>query len=103
MLKTYGGQEIIEESFAIFVEEAKEIIAKCKKAIKKLDYSQATEFAHSLKGSAKTLGIEKLGDAAYFLEQICKQNKINQGDAALKYVEECFDEFLKNYRSILGI
>jgi HPt (histidine-containing phosphotransfer) domain-containing protein len=103
VLKKYGGQDIIKESFSIFIKESKILMKTAKDALNKQDYKQIATASHSLKGSARTLGIEKLGDAAHKLEQLCKDNQTNQVNSAFKTLEICFDEFMQNYQAILGI
>lgn len=103
ILKTYGGQKMITESFAIFVVEARRLIRSCKDSTENNNYQEISEAAHSLKGSARTLGIVKLGNAAYQLEQGCKQNNISQIKTSFQSVENCFEEFMENYQEILEI
>lgn len=103
MLKKYGGEEIVKGSFAIFTKESTKVMSRAKEALVKEDYKELASVAHGLKGSSRTLGIEKLGDAAYELELLCKQNKTEQVNAAFETVKGYFEEFMGNYQAILGI
>jgi HPt (histidine-containing phosphotransfer) domain-containing protein len=60
-------------------------------------------YAHTIKGSAGTLGIERLSTHAAKMEKELKEGIHENTDKDLAITAALFEEFKNNYKQILGI
>jgi HPt (histidine-containing phosphotransfer) domain-containing protein len=79
------------ELLDVYIKDMPKIISQIKTGIEQKDFKNILFYAHKLKGSALTLGIDKLTDICFEMESLAKVNgdieKINQ------YGEELFEVF----------
>lgn len=84
-LSRYGGLELIRESFREFNREAEKQIQQAWLAAQAQQWNELRNYAHTLKGSAGTLGIELVREIAAEMEHNLRNGK---------HYEEVFDDFL---------
>lgn len=101
-LRKYGDDEMIEATYQEFEEETTNLINELTNSIAGKDHKQATGWAHTIKGSAGTLGIERLSAHATKMEQDLKNGMPDKIEQDLDTMYKLFDEFKENYKDILG-
>lgn len=102
-LRKYGDDEMIEATYQEFEEETTNLINELTNAIANKDHKEAMGWAHTIKGSAGTLGIERLSAHATKMEQDLKNGMPDKIEQDLAIVYKLFDEFKENYKDILGL
>jgi len=76
-LRALGGDGLVQQMATVFIEHSASKIDALKTAIELGDLPGAAGAAHTLKGSARQLGLNAMADACLAVEQASKQ-----GDAA---------------------
>jgi len=102
-LRKYGDDEMIAATYQEFEEETAQIINGLAEAIQTQDFKEAMGYAHTIKGSAGTLGIERLSTHAAKMEKELKEGIHENTDKDLAITAALFEEFKNNYKQILGI
>lgn len=102
-LEDLGGKEMLQEVYEDFADETRNSLELCIKLLASKNYKVILSNLHSIKGSAGTLGIEKLSEKAQTIESKIKQ--VDYSDLAEEFGElnELFDEFEKSYKEILKL
>ncbi len=100
-LQKYSDSEILLSFYMDFVNESAELIADCKKALKRRNFDKMREVLHSLKGSAATLGIQQLSAQASKMEADLRQNVVEDLETDSKQLENCFVLFKDNYAKLI--
>ena len=67
--------EFLAKLFAVFQEDEPQRLAALGEAVAKADLEQVRYLAHSIKGAAATLGMERLRDAAREMELAAKDGQ----------------------------
>ena len=101
-LEKFGGKEMIISAFKDFEGEAKVQINECNDALKKSDYSVIQKHLHTLKGSAGTLGIERVAQIAKETEGEMKLKEYSRLSKGLKELNDSFVEFRENFSNIIS-
>lgn len=76
-LRSLGGDALLKQMVAVFVEYSRDRIQALETAVAAGDLAAAASAAHTLKGSARQLGLIAMGDACVAVELASKR-----GDAA---------------------
>lgn len=76
-LRSLGGDALLRQMVQVFVEHSHDRLQSLQAAVEAGDLAAAAAAAHTLKGSARQLGLFAMGDACVAVEQASKQ-----GDAA---------------------
>lgn len=76
-------EELLAELLVLLFESSTAELAKIRLASEKRDAVKMGEAAHSIKGAAASLGVEKLRDVAYGIEKAGRENDLN---AALSFL-----------------
>lgn len=76
-LRSLGGDALLKQMVTVFVDYSRDRIQALESATAAGDFAGAASAAHTLKGSARQLGLFAMGDACVAVEQASKQ-----GDAA---------------------
>ncbi len=71
-LRVLGGDGLVRQMVAVFVEHSAGRIAALQSALDGGDLPGAAAAAHTVKGSSRQLGLTALADACLALEQACK-------------------------------
>ncbi|MEP2024300.1 MAG: PAS domain S-box protein [Reichenbachiella sp.] len=100
-LSKFGGPELLETVLSDFEIEANELIKNCMIHFADDQIEEIRKELHTLKGSAGTLGIEKLANYVIKLELQLKTADTTNLKPQLDTIQECFIEFKENYKNIL--
>ncbi|MDW3210572.1 MAG: PAS domain S-box protein [Reichenbachiella sp.] len=100
-LSKFGGSELLESVLSDFESEANELIKNCMIHFADDQIEEIRKELHTLKGSAGTLGIEKLANHVIKLELQLKTADTTNLKPQLDTIQECFIEFKENYKNIL--
>lgn len=102
-LSKFGGAELLESVLTDFESEANELIKNCMVFFADDKIEDIRKELHTLKGSAGTLGIERLANHVTKLELQLKSADTTNLKAQLDTIQESFIEFKENYKDILQI
>jgi PAS domain S-box-containing protein len=89
-----GDHELLAEMINLFVEDAPNLLASMRDALKKSDMLFLERSAHSLKGAASNLSAQTAAAAAQKLERDAKQANAESAKASLLAVEKEVDRLL---------
>ena len=101
-LEKFGGKEMVLSALNDFKEEAGGQIDECNKAFTKQDYSIIKRHLHTLKGSAGTLGIERIAEIAKTTESLIKVEDYSNLSKGLIELNDSFAEFRENFSNIIS-
>ncbi len=101
-LKKYGGEEMLESVFKDFEIESKELINACLIALKNENYPEILVNLHTLKGTAGTLGVDKVANLSKEIESELKNGNQNNLEAKLHQLNQKFEEYILYYPDILN-
>jgi HPt (histidine-containing phosphotransfer) domain-containing protein len=101
-LEKFGGKEMIVNAFKEFEDEALKQIAECDLALEKSEFDIIQKNLHTLKGSAGTLGIERVAKIAEQAEGAMKLQDYSNLSKGLKDLNHSFAEFRKNLTNIIS-
>jgi HPt (histidine-containing phosphotransfer) domain-containing protein len=79
--------------------QARTFVALIRKALDQDDWTLATRQAHSLKGVARTLGAETLGQAALALEEACEVKDAAQVNPCLTTLEQELEQVVAGLKA----
>ncbi len=102
-LRKYSGPEMVREILKDFERETQEQLDQCLQSLKEEDYHTILRDLHTLKGSAGTLGAEKLADKAKQVEGDLKEQKYQKAPVGLQELNKIFKEFQDNYHNYLNL
>jgi len=74
--RSLGDEELLKETLALFRESAQEQMSGILEAVKTSDAALLRDKAHSLKGSAATVGAERVAAAARELERMGRDGEL---------------------------
>jgi HPt (histidine-containing phosphotransfer) domain-containing protein len=94
---------MIAATYQEFEEETTQIVNGLAEAIQKQDFKEAMGYAHTIKGSAGTLGIERLSAHAAKMEKEFREGVQENADKDLQITIALLEEFKDNYKQILGL
>lgn len=98
----YIDKHTLRKVFDDFYEETKSKLEHCEIAIRNKDYVFLKNAMHTLKGTAGTLGIEKVAKNAKEVENILKIEKNTEVDVFFKVLTHNFEEFSIIYERIIN-
>jgi CheY-like chemotaxis protein len=102
-LAKYSGPEMVKEILKDFELETQGQLQQCSIALKEEDFQSILRDLHTLKGSAGTLGVEKLAQKAKEIEQDLKSGQYDSTPKNLSELNILFKEFQNNYHNILNL
>jgi HPt (histidine-containing phosphotransfer) domain-containing protein len=82
-----GDEEFLKETFALFRDSAQEQMTAIAEAVKGHDAASLRDKAHSLKGSAATVGAERVASAARELERMGRDGDLAAAAGAAASLE----------------
>jgi len=85
---TGGDSEFIAELLGDFLNITPELIAQIERAIEQGDAHALAHAAHTLKGSARSIGAESFAEYALALEQMGKSAQLQNAPDALQLLSE---------------
>jgi HPt (histidine-containing phosphotransfer) domain-containing protein len=92
-------EEILAELLRMFLEQAPDRLAQVEGALRDRDAKKLEREAHSLKGTAATLGMAPLRDAAYAVERIGAAGSLDDAGAAVAEMRSALDAVVAHLRS----
>jgi PAS domain S-box-containing protein len=97
------GDEMTLETYQDFVTETAELLEECNNSLNLNEYNNILSILHTLKGSAGTLGIERVEHLARSIEANLKTGKDATLKQDLKLLNNAYIEFKTNYINCLNI
>ncbi|MEF2232401.1 MAG: response regulator [Pseudodesulfovibrio sp.] len=102
-LEMLGGRtDLMARMDEIFLRDAPRELAELKGNLEKKDWDEAKRLAHSIKGSARTIGAVRVGAQAEQMEFFCKQkdrtsidNKLKNLELEMKYALQFIEDELR--------
>jgi len=91
-----GNEAILENIVQLFLKETPKQIGDLEARLASNNMEEATNVAHSIKGSAGNFGATQMREVAYSLEKYCRDNHIEKANEAFIELKGCFDT-LKDY------
>ncbi|RLD23690.1 MAG: aerobic respiration control sensor protein ArcB, partial [Bacteroidetes bacterium] len=101
-LQKYGGPDMVYSALQEFETEANEQLIDCNNALIDKDYKTIQKHLHTLKGTAGTLGIDKVAKTAKSIEAIMKTQDYSSVKEGLKELNDNFAEFKENFTNIIS-
>lgn len=101
-LKKYGGNDILTSIFADFEAESAILIDEAIQALENENYQTILVNLHTLKGSAGTIGLDKLAKLTKEVEGGLKTGDKDKLDDKLHRIKMLFEEFKLYYPEILN-
>jgi HPt (histidine-containing phosphotransfer) domain-containing protein len=101
-LEKFGGKEMIVNAFKDFEDEASKQLEECDCAMAEADYVVIQKHLHTLKGSAGTLGIERVAEIARATEAALKLEDYSNLSNDLSELNDSFAEFRENFANIIS-
>lgn len=100
-LKKYGGEEILNSVYDDFEEEANSQLKNCANYLANKNWDELKKIMHTLKGTAGTLGIDKVAQTTIKLEAYLKEDNNSAFDANFFQLIDNFEEFRHNFKKII--
>jgi PAS domain S-box-containing protein len=101
-MMAFVDKETLIVIFQEFEQETYNQLEECKRLFTFGDFKNIQSVLHTLKGTAGTLGVEKLEEQARLIEGSIKQNNFENITENLNLLYEAFDEFKTYYYPILN-
>ena len=89
-----GDPEILAQLLQMFLDQAPERLGKLEGALRRQDAQILEHEAHTLKGTAATLGMPRLRDAAYAVERLGSERKLEAAPAAVEEIRAALAQVL---------
>ncbi|MGA3326193.1 MAG: Hpt domain-containing protein [Terriglobia bacterium] len=90
-----GDEGLGREIIAIFLQEWPKLLEDVRGATERRDASGLERAAHTLKGSVGVIAAPQAFDAAHTLEQMAREGKVEDADAALMRLEAALHQLLQ--------
>ena len=97
-LMKYGGKNGVNEMWQDFEIETTDLISKIKEAIRVENYVELKSCIHTIKGSAGTLGINKVTQIATQFDEEIKIYNYSNIESYMDSLVSTFNEFLRYYK-----
>jgi PAS domain S-box-containing protein len=95
MLATPEEPNLVAEFIDLFLEKAPQNLARLRNAAQTSNPDELQQGAHSLKGSARNLGAERLGDLLHELESLARNRTLDQAPRLIAQIDAEFVEVKK--------
>jgi len=102
-LQKWGGQELVDESYQLFEEETTGLLIEAIMAFNQNDRQTLKLHVHTIKGSAATLGIDRMATIATEIDTMLKADIDSEVAEQMEAFEHSFEEYRLNYRIILNL
>ena len=100
-LKSFANSETLYKIYKEFEKETEMQIQACKNSFASEEFNVILDNLHALKGTAGTLGVEKVESLAREIESRVKHQNYENLSQALNDLENAFFEFKNYYREII--
>ena len=102
-LQKWGGRELVDESYQLFEKETTGLLIEAIMAHQQNDRQTLKLHVHTIKGSAATLGIDRMAILATEIDTMLKENIDTDVTEQMQAFEHSFEEYRLNYRIILNL
>ncbi|AFM02930.1 PAS domain S-box [Bernardetia litoralis DSM 6794] len=102
-LQKWGGQELVDESYELFETETKGLLVELIMAHQQNDRPTLKLHVHTIKGSAATLGVDRMATLATEIDLMLKSDIDSNVAEQMQAFEHSFEEYRLNYRIILNL
>lgn len=96
-----GKRKLLQELVQIFLENLPEYVANIRGGISNRDAGVLERSVHALKGAVANFGARRAYDAAYRLEQLGKQSKMDEAEHAMSVLDKELGTLERSLRSYL--
>jgi PAS domain S-box-containing protein len=100
-LKKFGGVELLASVFEDFDTETAQLLEESNNCLKNSEYNKILTNLHTLKGSAGTIGADRIANLSKEAESRLKNNISDQLPADLLNLQAFFEEFQNQYKKVL--
>jgi CheY-like chemotaxis protein len=100
-LKKFGGVELLASVFEDFDTETAQLLEESNNCLKNNEYNKILTNLHTLKGSAGTIGADRIANLSKEAESRLKNNHSDQVAADLQSLQAFFEEFQNQYKQVL--
>lgn len=83
-----GKQPFLKRMFTVFIAQEPKRIQEIKEALESRDVERLRHLAHSLKGGAATMGVEKVRDCCLLIENASKDQDLETAKSHLDTLEK---------------
>lgn len=102
-LQKWGGQELVDESYQLYEEETTGLLIEAIMAYNQNDRKTLKLHVHTIKGSAATLGVDRMAVLATEIDAMLKDAIDADVAEQMQAFEHSFEEYRLNYRIILNL
>jgi PAS domain S-box-containing protein len=100
-LKKFGGVELLASVFEDFDHETAQLLEESNNCLKNNEHNKILTNLHTLKGSAGTIGADRIANLSKEAESRLKNNISDQLAADLQNLQYFFEEFQNEYKKVL--
>jgi CheY-like chemotaxis protein len=100
-LKKFGGVELLASVFEDFDNETAQLLEESNNYLKNNEYNKILSNLHTLKGSAGTIGADRIASLSKDAESRLKNHITGQLAADLQSLQQHFEEFQTEYKKAL--
>lgn len=95
-----GDEQLAGELIELFLESCPKLLADVRQAVKDHNAVALERAAHALKGSAGDIAAPRAFESARALEQLGRENKLENAEAALKSLESALENLVHELRGL---
>jgi DNA-binding response OmpR family regulator len=100
-LKAMAGEDMLLEIFEDFNREAQGLIDNLQNGMKENDTALIKTALHTIKGTAGTLGLDRISKFAQYIENNIKNDKFDTLNQDIRVLLGIFSNYFENYRYLL--
>ena len=100
-LKSFANEETLTKIYKQFEKETITQLDECKNGMEKSDLKQILDNLHTLKGTAGTLGVEKVEKFSREMEHNLRQNNLSTITSDFDNLNKAFEEFQSHYKKLI--
>ncbi|MBY0424303.1 MAG: response regulator, partial [Cytophagales bacterium] len=99
-LSSYGGKEMVQSIYEDFITETDKLFLEIEEAYSIQNFEPIRSATHTIKGSAGTLGIDRVAEFAKKIEQDLKVGKTDDLTTNLDHLKSSYSEFQRYYKDV---
>ncbi len=99
--QTQSQPAVLQEIFASFFEDARELTENMEAAVANQDEKSYTEFLHTLKGLAGTIGASRLHELSNYLYIQARNNDLSDASKGLPLINSCLRDLEKDLDGLI--
>lgn len=100
-LKNMAGEDMLLEIFEDFNREAQGLIDNLVSGMKENNVALIKTALHTIKGTAGTLGLDRISKFAQYIENNIKNDKFDNLNQDIRFLLDIFSNYFENYRYLL--